>query len=79
MRACANRAVTCAIAYSLVATIHNRDVISHLQNKKLVRKSEQQAQEISRLNDILAPYLDDPLIPEGFTENSGQVKTLIPI
>ena len=68
-----------AIAYGLVATIHNRDVINHLQNEELVRKNELQAQELSRLTDMLAPFLDDPLIPEGFTENAGRVSTLIPI
>src|SRR5487761_445387 len=55
-----------AIAYGLVATIHNRDVISHLQNEELVCKNKQQAQEISCLADVLAPYLDNPLIPKEF-------------
>src|SRR5579863_10153157 len=67
------------IARSLITTIQHRDTIHRLEADALTRNNEKLKEKIASLEAEVAHYHDDPLCPDGFLANTGQVAATIPI
>jgi len=67
------------IAQSLVTTIQHQDTIHRLEADTLARTNEKLKVQIATLEAEVAHYHDDPLCPDGFLPNTGQVAATIPI
>src|SRR5579863_4820500 len=67
------------IARSLVTTIQHRDTIHRLEANALAHNNEKLKEKITSLEAEVAHYHEDPLCPDGFLANTGQVAATIPI
>src|SRR5579863_9690988 len=67
------------IARSLVTTIQHRDTIHRLEADTLTCTNEKLKEKIATLKAEVAHYHEDPLCPDGFLPNTGQVAATIPI
>src|SRR5579863_9846726 len=67
------------IARSLLTTIQHRDTIHRLEADTLARTNEKLKERIAMLEAEVAHYHEDPLCPDGFLANMGQVAATIPI
>src|SRR5579863_5871678 len=67
------------IARSLITTIQHQDTIHRLEADALARANEKLKEKITTLEAEVAHYHEDPLCPNGFLPNTGQVVATIPI
>src|SRR5579863_10334643 len=67
------------IARGLVTTIQHRDTIHRLEADALSHANEKLKEKIATLEAKVAHYHEDPLCPDGFLANTGQVTATIPI
>jgi hypothetical protein len=76
----------CAIAYGLVSTIHNREVLHALESKCLAKSNDELATTNRDLCKHLKQYshqadrdLELPIQPVGYEDNNGRVMAQVPI
>src|SRR5579863_286993 len=67
------------VAKGLVTTIQHRDTIHRIEADVLARANEKLKEKIASLEAEVAHYHDDPLCPDNFIANTGQVAATIPI
>src|SRR5579863_9165878 len=67
------------IAKGLVTTIQHRDTIHRLEADALARANEKLKEKVTVLETEVAHYHNDPLCPDNFIANTGQVAATIPI
>src|SRR5579863_3506100 len=67
------------ITQSLVTTIQHWDTIHRLEADALARSNEKLKEKIASLEAEVTHYHKDPLCPDGFLPNTGQVVATIPI
>src|SRR5579863_5205569 len=67
------------IARGLITTIQHRDTIHCLEADALARANEKLKEKVATLEAEVAHYHEDPLCPDGFLANTGQVAATIPI
>src|SRR5579863_10002139 len=65
------------IAQSLVTTIQHRDTINCLEADALSRANEKLKEKIATLEAEVAHYHEEPLCPDSFLANTGQVAATI--
>src|SRR5579863_7517019 len=68
-----------AIARGLVTTLQHRDTIHHLEADTLSRANEKLKEKITSLEAEVTHYHENPLCPNRFLANMGQVAATIPI
>src|SRR5579863_8042386 len=67
------------IARGLVTTIQHRDTIHRLEADALSHANEKLKENIATLEAEVTHYHEEPLCPNGFLANTGQVAATIPI
>src|SRR5579863_2367640 len=67
------------IVRGLITTIQHRDTTHRLEADTLSRANEKLKKKIAMLEAEVAHYHEDPLCPDGFLANTGQVVATIPI
>src|SRR5579863_3229505 len=67
------------IAKGLITTIQHRDTIHRLEADALTRANEKLKEKVASLEAEVAHYHEDPLCPNNFIPNTGQVAATIPI
>ena len=65
--------------WNWVVTIQHRDTIHCLKANTLARSNEKLKEKIVTLEAEVAHYHENPLCPNGFLANTGQVAATIPI
>src|SRR6266850_1173008 len=68
-----------AIAYGLVSTIHNREVLHALQSKGLQDTNAALQDCIKNFEREADHSFDTPLHPIGYEDNDGRVSTQVPV
>ena len=69
----------CAIAFGLISTIHNREVLHGLTIEKLTQDCNNLCHKVSKLTINLKDKRDNIEMPEGFELNAGHIETQVPI
>src|SRR5579863_9732935 len=67
------------VAKGLVTTIQHRDTIHCIEANALARANKKLKERVASLEAEVAHYHDDPLCPNNFIANTGQVAATIPI
>src|SRR5579863_6071385 len=67
------------IAKGLVTTIQHRDTIHRIEADTLAHANEKLKEKVASLEAKVAYYHEDPLCPDNFIANMGQVAATIPI
>src|SRR5579863_4943543 len=67
------------VAKGLVTTIQHRDTIHRIEADALARANEKLKEKVASLEAEVAHYHEDPLCPDHFIANTGQVAATIPI
>src|SRR5579863_5385925 len=67
------------IAKGLITTIQHCDTIHRLEANALARANEKLKEKVALLEAEVAHYHEDPLCPNNFLPNTGQVAATIPI
>ena len=68
-----------AIAYGLVSTVHNREVLHALQSKGLQDTNAALQERIKNFKREADHSFELPLRPIGYQDNNGRVSTQVPI
>ena len=65
------------VAKGLITTIQHRDTIHHLEADALARANEKLKKKVASLKAEVTHYHKDPLCPNNFLPNMGQVTATI--
>jgi len=68
-----------AIAYGLVSTVHNREVLHALQSKSLQDTNAALQDHIKKFECEADHSFELPLCPVGYEDNNGCISTQVPI
>src|SRR5579863_9276428 len=67
------------VTKGLVTTIQHRDTIHRIEADALARANQKLKEKVASLETEVAHYHEDPLCPDNFIANTGQVAATIPI
>ena len=67
------------IAFSLISTVHNHEVLHDLTIEKLTRDCNDLHHKVGKLTINLKDKRDDVEVLEGFEPNAGHIETQVPV
>ena len=71
--------MVCAIAYSLVSTVHHREVAHALKTKEHDKTNRVLQEKLKKYAEKIDREFFLPGCPDGYKPNDGRVSTLIPV